>query len=69
MSTFEQELESSAELLKCGKISKEQGRAHARSLAWFRAHAAQLAEAGWTVPELYRVGPCPSPILNGGPAG
>ncbi|HCU68744.1 MAG TPA: hypothetical protein DGF30_05860 [Desulfomicrobium sp.] len=67
MPTFEQELESSAELLKCGKISKEQGRAHARSLAWFRAHAAQLAEAGWTVPELYRVGTLSFPYSEWGP--
>jgi hypothetical protein len=67
MTTFEQELEASAELLSSPKVSKEQGRAHARSLAWFKAHAAELAAAGWTVSGLYRVGTLAFPYSEWGP--
>lgn len=67
MSDFERELEESAELLKNPKISKEQARAHARSLAWFRAHGAELLQAGWTVDELYRIGTLAFPYSEWGP--
>lgn len=67
MPTFEQELEASAELLQSGKISKEQARAYARSSDWFRAHAADLAGAGWTVAELYRLGTLAFPYSEWGP--
>ncbi len=66
MTAFEQELEASAELLKHPRISKEQARAHARSLAWFRAHAAELDRAGWSVAELYRVGTLAFPYSEWG---
>lgn len=67
MSTFEQELEESAALLQGGKISKEQARAFARSSAWFKAHAADLAAAGWTVSDLYRLGTLAFPYSEWGP--
>ncbi len=67
MSAFEEELEASAELLKGGKIAKEQARAYARSLVWFREHSQELAEAGWTVADLYRIGTLAFPYSEWGP--
>lgn len=67
MTTFEQELEASADLLKNDKISKEQARAYVRSLAWFRENAQALAEAGWGVAELYRIGTLSFPYSEWGP--
>ncbi len=67
MTTFEQELEASADLLKNPKISKEQARAYARSLAWFREHGQALVGAGWSVDELYRVGTLAFPYSEWGP--
>jgi hypothetical protein len=67
MTTFEQELEASADLLKNDKILKEQARAYARSVAWFRERAQALAEAGWSVSELYRVGTLSFPYSEWGP--
>jgi len=56
MSAFEQELEATGDLLKNGKISKDQARAYVKSLAWFRENGAGLLEAGWSAAELYRMG-------------
>jgi hypothetical protein len=67
MSTFEQELEATAELLKDGKIAKEQARAYAKSLAWFGENSAALAAAGWSVAELYRIGTLAFPYSEWGP--
>lgn len=67
MTAFEQELEASAELLKNGKIAKDQARAYAKSLAWFRERGAELEAAGWTVAELYRVGTLAFPYSEWGP--
>lgn len=67
MTTFGQELEATADLLKHPRISKEQTRAYARSLAWFREHGHELAEAGWSVDELYRVGTLAFPYSEWGP--
>lgn len=67
MSAFEQELEATIDELKSGKISKEQARAHARSMAWIRENRAGLEAAGWTVAELYRVGTLSFPYSEWGP--
>lgn len=67
MATFQEELSASVELLSHALLSKEQARAHARSLAWFTDHAAELAEAGWTVSELYRIGSLAFPYSEWGP--
>lgn len=67
MSSFEEELEVSVDLLKNGKVSKDQARAHARSIVWFRDNAKALAEAGWTVAELYRIGTLAFPYSEWGP--
>lgn len=67
MSVFEEELEATSELLKNPKISKDQARAYARSLAWFRENRAGLEEAAWSVAELYRIGTLAFPYSEWGP--
>lgn len=67
MSEFEQELEATGELLKNGKISKDLARAYPKSLAWFREKQAELEAAGWSVAELYRIGPLSFPYSEWGP--
>jgi hypothetical protein len=67
MTAFAQELQASVELLGHEKISKDQARAHARSLAWFTDNQAALERAGWTVAELYRIGTLPFPYSEWGP--
>ena len=67
MTAFEQELEATIDELKSGKISKEQARAHARSMAWIRENREGLEAAGWTVGELYRVGTLSFPYSEWGP--
>lgn len=67
MSAFDDELEASGELLKNAMISKEQARAHARSLAWFRENRTGLEAAGWNVAELYRIGTLAFPYSEWGP--
>ena len=67
MSAFDDELEASGELLKNGKISKDQARAYVRSLAWFRENRAGLEAAGWEVAELYRIGTLAFPYSEWGP--
>jgi len=67
MSAFVQELEASTELLGHERIGREQARAQARSLAWFKVNWQALEAAGWTVTELYRVGTLPLPYSEWGP--
>jgi hypothetical protein len=67
MSAFEKDLEASAELLKNERIAKDQARAHAKSLAWFRENKDALEAAGWSVAELYRIGTLAFPYSEWGP--
>lgn len=67
MSAFEQELEATAELLKNGKIAKDQARAYVKSLAWFRENRDALEAAGWSVDELYHIGTLAFPYSEWGP--
>jgi hypothetical protein len=67
MSAFEQELEATAELLKNGKIAKDQARAYVKSLVWFRENKDALETAGWSVEELYRIGTLAFPYSEWGP--
>jgi hypothetical protein len=67
MSVFEEELDATSELLKNPKISKDQARAYAISLAWFRENRAGLEAAAWSVAELYRIGTLAFPYSEWGP--
>lgn len=67
MSRFIAELDGSAQFLKHPLITKELARAYARSEKWFREHATELEDAGWSVEVLYRVGRLAFPYSEWGP--
>lgn len=67
MSAFEHALEVTVELLKNPLITKDQVRAHGRSMAWILERKDALEAAGWTVDDLYRVGTLSYPYSEWGP--